>query len=253
VAHRLDGAWEKVNRTHGQFKALQNEIQAFIETRPYRITFDADVETGYQIVRVQLQPIPQAIKWGVQIGEIVHNLRSALEHVVWQATEANGNVPVERVTGFPMCTTRDDFLANGRGKGQPMIRSVSDPVRALIDRLQPFHQRETGDKPEAHVLYVLNELWNIDKHRLLHLCSTLADITELDIQKEGRIQIEDVQLRDPGRIKNETEIARYRVVHDLPIKGAVKVNAKIAYDVALDESAPHHTRSANQESDPCVR
>lgn len=204
----LDGAWAKVNRTHGQFQTLEAEIKAFCESRPYRMTFYPDVETGCQIVRAQLDPIPDAIRWGVQIGEIVHNLRSALEHVAWAAIEANGNAPIPRVTGFPLCINKSDFISTGRGGGQRMIDGVSDDVRALIDRLQPFHQREKGGDPKSHILYVLNELWNTDKHRVLHLCSTIADVAVEDVHAEGRSQIEDLVIRDPGRVVGETEIAR---------------------------------------------
>lgn len=241
MPHPLDGAWEKVNRTHGQFQTLEAEIKAFCESRPYRMTFDPDIETGDQVVRVELDPLPSAIKWGVQIGEIVHNLRSALEHVVWKAVEANGNVPT-RATGFPLFVNESDFRAAGRSGGQRMINGVSDDVRALIERLQPFHAREKGEEPEAHILYVLNELWNTDKHRVLHLCSTIADVSVSDVRAEGRVQIENLVIREPGRVERAAEIARYRLVHDLPIRGSVKVDAEITYDVALDEAGPLVTR-----------
>ncbi|MEI6666085.1 MAG: hypothetical protein WCL53_08030 [Chloroflexota bacterium] len=241
MSDRLRAAQAKVNRTHGQFEELASEIAAFCETRPYRMTFVPDIETGDQIVSVELAPITKAIEWGVRIGEIVHNLRSALEHVVWQAIEANGNIPSPGITGFPLCTSQSEFDSP---RTKRMINGVSDEVRTLIYEFQPLHQTQKEGDPKAHILYVLNELWNIDKHRLLHVCSTIANVSVDDVRSEGRIRIENLVIREAGRIDRKAEIARYRLVEDLPVQGKVQVDAKITYDIALDESGPSITHGA---------
>jgi hypothetical protein len=53
--------------------------------------------------------------WGVQVGEIVHNLRSALDHSIWELVILTTGRPPALPTKnqFPIFKSKDGFLARG--------------------------------------------------------------------------------------------------------------------------------------------
>jgi hypothetical protein len=97
--------------------------------------------------------------YSVLAGEIVHHLRSVLDHLVWQLVLVNGNRPTER-NEFPICDTRSKFDESIKRK---KLTGVSTAVESKIESLQPYH----FTKLEASWLWVIHELDRIDKHRLL--------------------------------------------------------------------------------------
>lgn len=95
------------------------------------------------------------------VGEFLHNVHSALEHIVWQLVQDNGGTPTEE-TCFPILRVRP--TANKKEIHPPpyVAGNVSAGALALIEDAQPYHW---GDKYAEHPLWVLHQLWSIDKHR----------------------------------------------------------------------------------------
>ena len=93
--------------------------------------------------------------WPLVAGEAIQNLRSALDHLVFEKSGGN------RRTQFPIFTDRCEFqvLAPRKMKGVP------EAVRAQIERAQPY-QFMPGDATH-HPLAQLSSLSNLDKHRVL--------------------------------------------------------------------------------------
>lgn len=111
---------------------------------------------------------PDLIRWGLMFGDAVHNLRAALDNVVWLVAARDMN-PAEpkRFTQFPIFLEKDVFFGEAKGKppGLTQIDSVKDPgVRAIIERVQPW-QRE--DRPDFDHLWWVHEFDRIDKHRVI--------------------------------------------------------------------------------------
>lgn len=95
------------------------------------------------------------------IGEFLHNLRSALDHLAWRLVEKGGGVPNEH-TSFPILKVAP--TANKKGITPPptVIGGVSQKAMAVIECAQPY---KWGARFAEHPLWLLHELWNIDKHR----------------------------------------------------------------------------------------
>lgn len=51
---------------------------------------------------------PPPLRLGVIVGDLVHNVRSALDHLVWQLVLANAQQPT-RATQFPVCSKREQW------------------------------------------------------------------------------------------------------------------------------------------------
>ena len=59
-----------------------------------------------------------------------------------------------------------------KNEGRPKIRRINKQAAALIKGLQPFNQ---GGKNS--LLWILHDMWNTDKHKLLHI--VVADVAGL--------------------------------------------------------------------------
>jgi hypothetical protein len=105
--------------------------------------------------------------WPLIAGDAIQNLRSALDHVVYEAASRTN----ER-TQFPI------FADPGAYKDQPTnwLKGVPDSVKATIENAQPYRRYPTN--PAGSGLWQLRELSNRDKHRTL---TTVASA----VQHEG--------------------------------------------------------------------
>ena len=102
------------------------------------------------------------IEWSVRIGEILYNLRSALDHLVWQLVLANGQAPGHD-NAYPIVDNEAKW-PNATRK----LRGVGQSVKKRIYSLQPF----TGGMNlpfDVGMFWTLQCLCNIDKHRHLNL------------------------------------------------------------------------------------
>jgi hypothetical protein len=88
----LEGCRARVERAKEHFQDLRSEFAAFRELDPYGISSYANPATGeyVHLARVSQEP---PVRWGVVAGEIVHHLRSALDHLAWQLVLDNGGTP----------------------------------------------------------------------------------------------------------------------------------------------------------------
>jgi hypothetical protein len=102
--------------------------------------------------------------WPLIVGDIVHNLRSALDHLVCQLAILNGNdISCCASTYFPICICRSDFK-----KANRMIEPLLTPVAfADIETLQPYNAPNVEKEPSSNNLWVISKLDIIDKHRML--------------------------------------------------------------------------------------
>jgi hypothetical protein len=100
---------------------------------------------------------------------VLHNLRSALDHLAWQLVLFDGGQPNEQ-TGFPILTR----------PGPVTIRPgiTNEAILAALTDAQPFSEADHGHDPHDHALELVRFLNNYDKHRLLLavVCSISADL-----------------------------------------------------------------------------
>jgi hypothetical protein len=123
---------------------------------------------------------------GILVGDCLYNLRSALDHLIWQLVLCNPPHRPSRKNMFPICTSPalfDEQLKKGRLKGVP------ESAVALIKGLQPNDTRD-------HPLFVLDYLHNIDKHRELNLITAVASDLHLVWTRKGVITSESIMANE---------------------------------------------------------
>ena len=160
----LTGIAAKIGRADAQIEVLVADMCAFCRKIKGSIVHESNNEAGEQawVYRGATPDVP--IEWSVRIGEILCNLRSALDHFVWQLVLANGQEPGPN-NEFPVVNTQDDWQSTAQRK----LKGVADDTKERIRRLQPY----TGgiDLPfDVSALWTLRSLCNIDKHRHLNFC-----------------------------------------------------------------------------------
>ena len=120
------------------------------------------------------------LKFAVMTGEIVHHLRSSLDHLITALVIRNGVDPTFQHQ-FPICTSEQDFEKACK-KGQ--IRGISENAKKLVRSVQPF----VAPTPSSTILNVIAKFDNADKHRLLVVVTAIAHLqSELTIGVDAAI------------------------------------------------------------------
>ena len=111
------------------------------------------------------KPRPNDPAWPLLVGDTIHNLRSALDHIVCQLAILNGNdISCCDRTYFPICICKPDFA-----KFRKMAEHLLSPEAfTFIEELQPYKTADaTREDPSHSSLWIIHKLNVIDKHRIL--------------------------------------------------------------------------------------
>jgi len=171
----LKGCWAKVNRAKQHRDALEGYIKETFSAKANLSTLGAkfDKESGEHIVYINRVPDlgPFLDNVALFIGDVVHNLRCALDHLAFQLAlyHRDGSLTLqqERAVQFPIADNEEGFLKqHGR-----YLRDIAPEHRTIIERLQPYHglagRPDSWSGTYIHQLALLRDLSNADKHRML--------------------------------------------------------------------------------------
>ncbi|WP_139178468.1 hypothetical protein [Janthinobacterium sp. OK676] len=156
----------KLNRACEQVQLLSHSISDWAANNP--VTADcklSDGRLGFQLIQKDFTIAPSLDEWSLQFGECVHNLRSALDNLVFALARVKCDPPEKPISiAFPIYQDREKFEKDGRKK----INQLPMAAAELIEKLQPF-QRDGSHKfgtPERDALVLLQSLSNDDKHKV---------------------------------------------------------------------------------------
>jgi hypothetical protein len=157
----------KLDRALQHLQNLSSEIAIWLESKPYRLIHDFDVESNKKLLIAEpLEPVPPQL--ALMVGDCLHNFRSALDNLVYELAIAyTGIDPLPerraRALEFPIFTDRAMKPRECRNK----IGCIHPDAQAFIKELQPYEQG--GEDASEHVLSILHNLSVKDKHRFPHL------------------------------------------------------------------------------------
>ena len=115
----LEDPWRKYKWAEDHSEPFWNEIQTFEQTNPYTIRCEVNADTGEYVFYIE--ELPEVVPdWGMTIGDIVHNLRSTLDHLaVLLVALCIGQDPVEiDFVQFPVY----DESGGSSGIGAPVLQ-----------------------------------------------------------------------------------------------------------------------------------
>jgi hypothetical protein len=230
----LEGCRLKIEAMTKHMTRLQESIDRFFEENleVASLIGKANSQRTQYLFRVEDVIDYPRHEWGVILGESVHDVRSALDHLVWGFAKDRS----ER-TGFPIFDTKKDWTI----KAPAMYWSVPTGFARLLDHVQPYHR---GDVNEArkHPLWILNALWNLDKHRTIPATALIADTGEAEIiRHEGIARTPSIHFIGGARYKKGNVVAKARIKPDASGREPqIEANFKMSFDVGFGDikSAP---------------
>jgi hypothetical protein len=149
----------KLVRTDEHLKALNDEVTNFLAIRPYEVVTQQDGPGGNISAKVVYRHTPPN-RLLMLIGDVLYNLRSALDHLAWILTGPKA----DRRTEFPIFCAQQGFLGQW---GQAKIHDMPAAAQTIIESLQPY--KRSHSSPERTPLWMLQAACIEDKHHTLNL------------------------------------------------------------------------------------
>jgi hypothetical protein len=225
----------KFARADEHLKALKNEVAAFLQSHPYEIITTNDISAGSLCARVIYRHSPSDLLL-MLIGDVLHNLRSALDHLAWSLAGTHANQRTE----FPIFLDRTRFHAVNsqgipdRGSGLEKVHGMPLPAQTAIESVQPY-QKVHGLPEDREPLWLLHQLSIEDKHRTLNLVAAGVD-ARLEVRTSAIHPAYGLAGRT-GYLPLEDRQEIYRI--PLPANPSqVEDYSNFTFDVALDPKGP---------------
>jgi hypothetical protein len=144
----------KVKRANHHIDDLERQFAAFIEHNPHTLSIQTNPDNGRLAIRIRFRKEPDT-DLALIIGDAVHNLRSALDHMTWELIGIDKGTQ-DHYLKLPTGDNRISFEASCNG-----IKTPSQTVRDMLKALEIFPSGK-GD-----ILYALHLLDNSEKHTVL--------------------------------------------------------------------------------------
>jgi hypothetical protein len=227
-----EGVRLKLERAQQHLDALQQEIERFLRRHPYTVIEEFNEEAGEYLLRAQVLEEPPS-RWGVEVGDVVHNLRSALDHLVWQLALSHGGTAPSG-TEFPVFVDETAFKRSSKGGGRYKIRGISPDAKTIIEALQPYH---AGENTERHWLWALQQISNWDKHRTIHVVGAVLANSAYQIQRVEDAEFGISESVAYGPFVDGAVVARFSLTPTGP-NPKVYMNSHFFFEVAFDQEGP---------------
>lgn len=145
----------KVDRAKQHIRDVHNLLQ---KRRPFRYTIETDYEACESSIGAKRNEAVLA-DLALMIGDAVHNLRSALDHRVWEliAPSCEGDEKVLRNIQFPFASSSGNVEKTFKRRE---INRAAKEVWIALEDLKPY----PGGNDD---LCLVNQLDVLDKHKLL--------------------------------------------------------------------------------------
>lgn len=158
----------RLSRAYENIQNFELEIQKWgkSDPPPFRIEKGIDEDQSRYVFKAFFAPMP--IRFSTLVGEIIHNLRSSLDHLVWALALKHNSNPAFKIQ-FPICLKPTNYE---KAINTGILKGISKSSCALIEASQPYRARASD--PINHPLSIINSLSNHDKHKAPVLVSNLV-------------------------------------------------------------------------------
>jgi hypothetical protein len=217
----------KIGRAYHHLNILEEQVGSFFKTDPYTIItrFNADRTECRFNISVS-DRIPQD-EWGLIVGDCVHNVRSALDHLVWEIAESfSGHQPTDSDTQFPIFRTRDAFCTSC----ERYIGRLPVYAQALIEQLQPYH----ASCPSEHPLWLCRHLDNDDKHKIIPVVAAVVQSGAISLPPH--ICMVEQRFRF-GQFEDGAEVGLFRFAD--PVPPEAQMNPQFSFVETITERPPY--------------
>ncbi|MEZ0236857.1 MAG: hypothetical protein ACAH06_02225 [Methylophilaceae bacterium] len=160
----------KLERAKQHVRELDSLITGFYESNPYELVCNDDTQAGKSVFRLRVyKPVPAS--FSTIIGDVVHNLRSALDFLVCDLIRANGHTPGGH-SGLLIKESSEKLEAGA----MPKIKGVSPKAESRIFRMKRYRRWNSA-------LFTLHRMDIFDKH------NCIVPTASATFNVEARIQL----------------------------------------------------------------
>ena len=185
INDKFASCFSKLGRAKEHFETLKTELTAWQKLNPYSVRKEHNSDGSRHSLIFVGDSTKELERWSLICGDCVHNIRSALDHLVYglaiQHSRENPP-PNERNLQFPICGSRTHFDTKGN-----WIAPLSDAAKTFIERVQPYNRL---DPVNPSMLGILADFDNSDKHRLLNVTLALARTVEIKFKPISGVEID---------------------------------------------------------------
>lgn len=217
--------------------AFEVEAQRFLDAKPYALIREDDPHGGRDRWRVQIRrPIPAAL--ALIAGDCTNALRSTLDNLTWAIALKCSSTPPEN-TAFVIARSEERFhRSKWKLKGLP-TGAVDEIERvqpyALGNLVQPIRP-DPSTNPDRDALWMLERLWNDDKHRAPALVAGLARVYDINFSGLSLPPQSGVSFElNVGAFKDGDVLVRSIPVGE-PFKGEFEPEPE--FQIAFEEEGP---------------
>jgi len=239
MAHPLDGVRAKIGRAQNHFDHIDTIVKSFLSPEDYtqEIAGHEFKDDWKQLIVRAKTPRPINPAFPLVIGDCIHNLRSALDHLVFQFAVLNGTSHgAESKTSFPICLNAGSFKNAIRHKVAPFIARTA---LAAIEEVQPYKTLDPATNAplgDQAILWVLSQLDVLDKHRVILFAMPQVSAEGFTITGPSG-EIYDTSVAPKWKpMEDGAEIIRFDLSTAFQRPGKVNMNIKLAANIHFAET-----------------
>jgi hypothetical protein len=170
----LSSVFAKLHRSTENFEEVKTRVSTRLNSGEFRVSMQLNADATEHVWKIHAPNGTDFTDVSVCVGDCLHNLRSALDHLVYAIAvhESGQNPPPKESTlAFPLANDPAEFK-----KAKNRIATLSSGAQDVIEQMQPYNRNTNG---KASAVGVLAKLDDIDKHRLLQLVALMPHSTSL--------------------------------------------------------------------------
>ena len=236
----MEWPWRvKLRQAELHLRRFSEEVQQYVSQANVGFEWSADSD-GTVSVRLRATHEPP-MRLGAIAGDVLHNLRSALDAIAWEAVTRSGPPPDEKRVYFPVTITVGDWPNAAASKLPGLAPEAHEHFRGVQPWYWDEQARSVGvdiplDRARRHPLWLLHRMAREDRHRTPQPIVARAGHTWLGLP-EGMTAT--ASQADPAPWRAGDTVIRWSVV---PVERVAEVSpngeALITFD---NEMASEHT------------
>jgi hypothetical protein len=242
VADPFDGIEAKIDRAGEHIDALYGEIREWAKGDPYTVEAEPKGQSTHHRLYVRLHEVPDVRRWGLLFGDAVHNLRSALDHLVYAgAIRVSGQDPPPDFNVLQFVIA-DDEPRWASGLYHLKVPPLSEEMRTFVKSVQPY-EASGVDRVQYDFLRWLRDLDDADKHRAIRPVFIVPAAVEAFVRcitsGSATFHMPLVPIEDEATLMTVSGEAVTEVEDDIKVALAIGVEiipqAPTSVDAALDQ------------------
>jgi len=233
---RFEGCRQRIARAKVHREALAKTWNNVATTDFYNVAVRVEDDgTGGIWLKPNYDPDFAHIA-ALQLGEMLYQLRAALDGCVYQAATIDSGKnppPNERNLEFPIVASKTDFQ-----KSVARIKPLAQKRRDIIESVQPYNVPKLA--PE-HMVFNFNRTFGIlndwarkDRHRKLHVVGSWASNALPKIRCPAGTSLAHIKIIESGFLESESQIAAFKLTGYAPHM-KVQANPGLDLDMGINE------------------